>query len=79
MGMDLCASHSNTPLKVIDSTAKAIQDILCDVVCDSFKPSGQPISHKPATIKYIQGIFPPADDLFFLSDKSLYYPAALTL
>jgi hypothetical protein len=63
--MVFCASHSRIPLSVIETTAKAIHEILFDVVCDSLSPSGQPISHKPATIKYIQGIFPPEDDFLF--------------
>jgi hypothetical protein len=56
MGTVFGDSQRNNPLAAMDTAANRTQAILWDVVCDSLRPRGHPISKTPAIVKYNQAI-----------------------
>ena len=51
MGMSRCASHSNQPDRPIEMMAPVMPQTFSAGCCDSLKPTGQPISNTPASMR----------------------------
>ena len=58
MGMCFCASHSSHPDKPMHTMAMSQPQSLKAACSVSLKPSGQPISNRPANISRSQGVVP---------------------
>jgi hypothetical protein len=71
-GISCWAIQRKSPLKAIETAATPMKKSVNRVVCDSLNPSGQPISNRPATIRYVhaKGI-QLLDSLFIFCDLAM--------